>query len=135
MGLNTDASWEFCWHSEIAFITKCFQLILYGAEHYSRGRQLWSHSRHSQRFMKPKSSLPHSQEPTTCPYLEPDKSSPHSPHPISLRSILMSSTHIRLGLPSGLFPSAFPTNNLHAFLFSPSVLHDRSISSSLTCSF
>jgi hypothetical protein len=28
------------------------------------------------------------------------------------------STHLRLGLPSGLFPSGFPTNMLHAFLVS-----------------
>jgi hypothetical protein len=27
--------------------------------------------------------------------------------------------HLRLDLPSGLFPSGFPTNNLHTFLFSP----------------
>jgi hypothetical protein len=27
--------------------------------------------------------------------------------------------HLRLGLPSGLFPSGFPTNNLYTFLFSP----------------
>jgi hypothetical protein len=37
--------------------------------------------------------------------------------PSYLRSILIS-THLRLGLPSGLFPSSFPTNILHAFLFS-----------------
>ena len=30
------------------------------------------------------------------------------PHPTSWRSILILSTHLRLGLPSGLFPSAFP---------------------------
>jgi hypothetical protein len=28
-------------------------------------------------------------------------------------------THLRLGLPSGLFPSGFPTNNLYTFHFSP----------------
>jgi hypothetical protein len=33
--------------------------------------------------------------------------------------ILILSTHLRLGLPSGLFPSGFPTNILYAFLFSP----------------
>jgi hypothetical protein len=43
----------------------------------------------------------------------------HSNHPISLISILILSTHLRLGLPSGLFPSGFPTNILHAFLFPP----------------
>jgi hypothetical protein len=30
-----------------------------------------------------------------------------------LRSILILSTHLRLGLPSGLFPSGFPTNTLY----------------------
>jgi hypothetical protein len=30
----------------------------------------------------------------------------------------MLSIHIRLGLPGGLFPSGFPTNNLYTFLFS-----------------
>jgi hypothetical protein len=31
----------------------------------------------------------------------------------------MSSIHLRFSLPSGLFPSGFPTNNLYTFLFSP----------------
>jgi hypothetical protein len=36
--------------------------------------------------------------------------------PSYLRSILILSTHLHLGLPSGLFPSGFPTNILYAFL-------------------
>jgi hypothetical protein len=39
-------------------------------------------------------------------------------HPISLRYILIISTHLRIGLPSGFFPFGFPTNVLYAFLFS-----------------
>jgi hypothetical protein len=39
--------------------------------------------------------------------------------PSYLRSILILSTHLRLGLPNGLFLSGFPTNIVYAFLFSP----------------
>ena len=35
------------------------------------------------------------------------------PHPTSWRSILILSTHLRLGLPSGLFPSGFPNKILY----------------------
>jgi hypothetical protein len=41
------------------------------------------------------------------------------PHYISIRSILILSIHLRLGLPNGVFPSGFPTNILYAFHFSP----------------
>ena len=41
------------------------------------------------------------------------------PHPTSWRSILILSTHLRLGLPSGLFPSDFPTKTLYTPLSSP----------------
>jgi hypothetical protein len=64
-------------------------------------------------------------------------SSIHSipPHPISLRSILIFSTQLCVGLPSGLFPSGYPTKILYAFLFSPFVLYTLPISSSFTLSF
>jgi hypothetical protein len=59
--------------------------------------------------MEPVGSLPCSQEPSTGPYPRPDQSNPY--HPIHF----ILSTYLRLGLPSGLFP----TNILYAFFFSP----------------
>jgi hypothetical protein len=57
-------------------------------------------------------------------------------HPVSLRSnLILSLHHLCLGLPSGLFPSGFPTNILQAFLFSPFVLRALLIPFILTRSF
>jgi hypothetical protein len=64
--------------------------------------------------MEPEGSIPNSQALSACSYPEPDQSSPTFP-----RSILILSTHLRLGFRSGLFPSGFPTNNLYMFLFPP----------------
>ena len=40
------------------------------------------------------------------------------PHPTSWRSILIFSSHLRLGFPSGLFPLSFPTETLYTPLLS-----------------
>ena len=40
------------------------------------------------------------------------------PHPTSCRSVLILSTHLRLGLPNGPFPSGFPTKTLYTPLSS-----------------
>ena len=69
--------------------------------------------------MEPEGSLPHSQVPATCPYPEPARSNPYPQHPTSWRSILILSSHLGLVLPSGLFPSVFPTKTMYSPLFSP----------------
>jgi len=43
----------------------------------------------------------------------------HAPHPTSWRFILILSSHLRLGLPSGLFPSGFTTKTPYTPLPSP----------------
>ena len=47
----------------------------------------------------------------------------HAPHPTSWRSILILSSHLRLGLPNGLLPSSLSTKILYVPLPSPYVLH------------
>ena len=55
--------------------------------------------------------------PPSVPILS--KLHPVSPRPTSRRSILILSSHLRLGLPNGLFPSVFPTRTLYTPLPSP----------------
>jgi hypothetical protein len=66
---------------------------------------------------------PYPQAPAICPYPEPTPSSPHHPPPTSWRSILILSSHLRLGLPNGLFPSGFPTNTLYTAIILLSVAY------------
>jgi hypothetical protein len=80
-----------------------------------RGLLSWTNSVEQE----PEGSSPHSQQPANGPCTETVESNPHTPNPISLRYILIPSSHLRLGLPSGLVPSGFPTKTLYTFLSSP----------------
>ena len=54
--------------------------------------------------------------PANCSYHEPDQSSPWS-HFLKIHLNII--PHLHLGLPSGLFPSGFPTKTLYTLLLSP----------------
>jgi hypothetical protein len=113
-----------------AFMRECEFCILYTTESWltrlHRTHHLISFNRHHRTLatlrkltnsvaQEPEGSSPHSQQPATGPCPEPVESNPHSPKPVSLRSILIPSSHLCLGLPSGLFPSGFPTKTLYTW--------------------
>jgi len=58
--------------------------------------------------MEPKGLLPCSEEFATRTYAEPVECSPPS-HTVYLRDRFILASHLRLGLPSDLYPSGFPT--------------------------
>ena len=62
--------------------------------------------------MEPGGSMPHSQEFSNNPYPEPNQPNYPAMIPISSRSILILSSHLRLGLPKGLFPVVLPVKIL-----------------------
>jgi hypothetical protein len=67
--------------------------------------------------MEPEGSKPNSQEFSTCLYPELGQSIPYYLI-LSLQDPSYIIQHLRLGLPSGLVLSGFPTNNLYAIFFS-----------------
>jgi hypothetical protein len=81
-------------------------------------------------LMEPENWFPCSQEHSTGPYFEPDQSSPYHPTLRLLRSILILSTQLRLGLPSGLFwfshqyPISIPNHSMRGTCSTHLILPD-----------
>jgi hypothetical protein len=69
--------------------------------------------------MDPRSALLHLHELATCPYTQPNSSSPFPLTLNFLRQLLIVSSYLCLGLPSGPLIYGFPTVNLYERLFSP----------------
>jgi hypothetical protein len=99
---NIDTAFLFCFTIKLLCRLTCENIA------FLRSCQLCSHSKTSQHFKEPEG-----------PYPEPVRSSPYHPILSVLRSILILSTKLHLGFPSGLFLSGFPTNIPHRFCFSP----------------
>ena len=76
----------------------------------------------TRRFITALTSLRH----LSLPWARPIQSI--NTHPTSCRSILILSTHLRLGLPTGLFPSVFPTKTLYTPSPHPYAPHAQPIS-------
>ena len=64
--------------------------------------------------MKPGGSIPHSQGPSNNPY--PESNQPNQLTPISLRSILILPSYLRLGIPKYLFFVGLPVKMLKGLL-------------------
>jgi hypothetical protein len=80
-----------------------------------RIHELLSYSRISEHFMESEGRYRVQKSLSLVPLLS--QINPfHTPYPGSLRSILILSSHLRLCLPSGLFPSGFFTKILYAYL-------------------
>jgi hypothetical protein len=70
-------------------------------------------------FLEPKGSLPHSQVPPNLSLSRANSIHSIPPHPTSWRSILILSSHLPLGVPSGDFRLGLSTKTLYAPLLSP----------------
>lgn len=70
-------------------------------------------------FIEPEVSLSCSQDPTTCPYAQPDESSPSNP--VSLIYILILSSRLHPCLPSDSYLQIYPPKHCMHFFYLPYV--------------
>ena len=72
--------------------------------------------------MEPESSLAPLQVAAVCPYSESDQSSPCLHHPTSWRWILILSSHLRLGLQSGICVNSILIPSCQPCMFAPELI-------------
>ena len=82
-------------------------------------------------FMEHEVSLPHSQEPATCHHPEAHEQLTSPSHSLKIHFVI--SCHLRLGLPSGFFPSGSSTKTLYVPFLSP--IRDTSPANSILLDF
>jgi hypothetical protein len=75
-------------------------------------------------FLEPEGSSPRLQDLPPVPVLS-QINPVHAPHPNSWRSFLILSYHLRLSLPSVLFPSGVPTKTLYSSILNHNYCHIR----------
>jgi hypothetical protein len=88
--------------------------------------------------MEPEGLLPCVQEPAACPDPEPYEPSPNHATPfytVPLRSILIVSSHLRLGLTAGFFLQDFPIWTLYKFVFSLYLSHNSLLDFCIVCQY
>ena len=96
-------------HKQIRLLT----YLLHGAEYFLRSYLVLQLVFGTRRFITALTSARH------LSLSRANSIQSSQPPPTSLRSILILSSHLRLGLPNGLFPSGFPTRTLYTPLPSP----------------
>jgi hypothetical protein len=93
--------------------------LLHGAESFLRSWPVFAANQEIPRILWNPKVLYHTHKcPPPVPILSHSIQSPWL-SPTSWTSILILSSHLRLGLPNGFFPSGFPTNTLCTPLSSP----------------
>jgi hypothetical protein len=94
------------------FVCFDFTYLLHGAESFLRNWPVFAANQEIPRILwNPKFLYRTHKCPPPIPILNQLHPVP-TPPPTSWTSILILSSHLRLGLPNGLFPSGFPTNTL-----------------------
>jgi len=109
--IRTQTPWNYPKRNNLHLLS----YLLHAAQFFLRSWPFLSQSRNSPHFIESEVSSPHSQMSADCLILS-QINSVHAPSHCQKSHLL--SYYLRLGLPSGLFPSGFPIKTLYTPLLS-----------------